>query len=165
MTDDRMSTAEERLHAHGNRLTSIEAEVRMRSKSDDERSTRIDHSLNEIKLALTTLTDKMDRSTERIHSVIDEKLHGVAEDIANVEIIARAEAKIALGLAQDAKDAADAAHSKIAVQASSNRAFFWLQAFMGLVGLICAGAWAYDHFASSNGTHVEVKAGSGRDRP
>lgn len=161
---ERLSVAEDRLHTHGNRLTVMETEVRNHFKADDERYARIEGSLNKIELALTTFIDKMGRSIERIHEVIDEKVGGLSEDIANVETIARAEAKIALGLAQDAKDVADAAHSKIAVQASSNRAFFWLQAFMGLVGLICAGAWAYDHFNGGSAQHIEMKVAPGRDQ-
>jgi hypothetical protein len=96
--------AENRLHMHGNRISVMESEVRAHMKSDDERYSRIDSGINKIELALTTFIDKMDRSIERVHSVIDERVGGLSQDIANVESIARAEAKISMALAQDAHD-------------------------------------------------------------
>jgi hypothetical protein len=88
-------------------LALVRAGLENHIKVDEAATRRIEATGEEIKGIVRDLSKDMKAAVERIHSRIDEEA-GKARDLANdAANIARAETKIAIGLAQDAHTRVD----------------------------------------------------------
>lgn len=106
------------------------------TKSDDERYQRIDTGLNKIDNTITAFIAKMDQSIQRVYTVMDERTNTLQDDITNVESIARAEAKLSLGLAQDAHDKIAEVEKSAGDKIADVRMWVMMNVIVAAVGII-----------------------------
>jgi seryl-tRNA synthetase len=131
------------------RIAVVESDLRNHVKTTEDATRRVEANGAEIKTLLRDLSRDLKDSVQRIHTVIDEKVEALQQDIANVESIARAEAKVALAMAQDAHDKIAAQSQDQATTIVGVKLWVVVQAISALAALAVAAAWVYDHFSGA----------------